>query len=117
VEDLVAGRLVGVALNVVDRAMLPVDEQVGRGRARAEALAAQFAGFALQDERPARSAVRRESFRRHRLRVRLPADGGVEAVVERVADFQAGVLGGMQSQRGASLAYECGPIDAPNGAA
>src|SRR5439155_20175089 len=115
VQDLVPGRLVGVAQLVVDRPARAEDEQVGGGRAGAQPLAAQLGGLGLQQEGSGRGQLADEQPRRQLAGTQLPGDGGGGAVVEEVAERQGGpVVGGrVQGQGGAAGADGDGPVDAP----
>ena len=101
VEDLVPGRLVGVAQAVGDRPARAEHQQVGRRRSRAEALPPQLLRLGFEDEGAARGDALGELARRDDGGVDLPADRRLQAVIEEIADGQVVVRRRVQGQAGA----------------
>ena len=90
VENLVAGRLVGEAQSIVDRAVRTEDHQVAHACPPAKALLPQSDRFFLEQECAATGDPPGEAGWSHVHGAHLPADRRPQAVVKQIAHPQAG---------------------------
>lgn len=90
IEDLVAGTFVGKVKRIVDRTGRPVDEQVTVRQVFSESLCLQRRGLSLQDKSSRRSNLCHEGVRFDSAGRVLGGDGATGAVVQVIADCEAG---------------------------